>query len=84
MNPAIRFVEHPVGALTDLGWSFILLAALIATWWAAGRNLLYLSNRYQDGWKYLIPLSYAARLVGMLGIVAIDCWLLAALITTLG
>lgn len=83
MNPAVRFVERPVAALTDAGWVVILLAALIATWWAAGRNLLYLSNRYQDGWKYLIPMAYAGRLIAMLLILAVDLWLVAALVAVL-
>jgi len=83
MNPVIRFVEAPASSLADLGWAAILLAALIATWWAGGRNALYLREQCQAGWKYLVPAWYAARLVGMLVIVAIDCWLLAGLVHVL-
>jgi len=82
MNPAIHLVDHPASALTDAGWVVILVAALIATWWSAGRNLLYLSNRYQDGWKYLVPMAYAARLIAMLLVLAVDLWLVAAIVHT--
>lgn len=84
MNPIIDLYETPVEALTDAGWILVLVAALVATWWAAGRNALYLSERYQDGWRYLIPGWYALRVIGMLGILAIDCWLLAGIVYTVG
>jgi hypothetical protein len=79
-NPFLRLVEQPVETLTDAGWVVVLLAALIATWWAAGRNLLYLNEQYQEGWKCLVPFWYAVRVVGLLLIVAIDLWLLAAVV----
>jgi hypothetical protein len=83
-NPVIRLYETPVEALTDAGWVCVLLAALVATWWAAGRNALYLSEQYQNGWKYLVPAWYAIRLIGMFAIVAVDLWLLAGIMHTLG
>jgi len=82
-NPVIRLVESPVAALADLGWACILLAALISTWWALGRNLVYLADRYQDGWRYLVPLQYAIRSVAVLLIVAVDLWLLAGIVHVL-
>ena len=82
-NPALRLVEAPAAALADLGWALILIAALVATWWAAGRNALYLSEQYQAGWQYLVPFWYAVRTIGMLLVLAVDAWLLAALVAVL-
>jgi|APHM01.1.fsa_nt_gi hypothetical protein len=83
-NPVLRLVESPVATLVDVGWVLILLAALVATWWAAGRNALYLEDNYQQGWRYLIPAWYAIRVIGMLLIIACDLWLLAAIATVIG
>lgn len=83
MNPVIRLYETPVAALTDAGWVCILLAAMIATWWAAGRNALYLEDHYQEGWRYLVPFWYGARLIGMFLIAAVDLWLLAGIVAVL-
>jgi len=82
-NPFIRLFEQPVESLTAGGYVLLLVAALVATWWAGGRNALYLDEHYQDGWRYLVPFWYAIRLAGMLVIVAIDLWLLAGIIHTL-
>jgi hypothetical protein len=84
MNPIIRLYETPVAALTDAGFALILVAALVATWWAGGRNLLYLSEQYQTGWQALVPFWYAVRLCGLLVIVAIDLWLLAGIVYVVG
>lgn len=83
MNPILRLVETPVEGLTDAGWVLVLLSALVATWWAAGRNALWLEDRYQDGWQYLVPLQYAVRMIAMLLIAAVDLWLLAAIVAVL-
>jgi hypothetical protein len=82
-NPVVYFIEAPVAALTDLAWISVLLAALVATWWAGGRNALYLSDQYQNGWLYLVPLGYAVRVVGILLILAIDLWLFAGIVHVL-
>jgi hypothetical protein len=82
-NPFLRLYEMPVATLTDAAFALVLLAALVATWWAAGRNALYLSEQYQNGWKYLVPAWYAARLIGMLLVAAVDLWLLAGIIGVL-
>jgi|APHM01.1.fsa_nt_gi hypothetical protein len=79
-NPAVHLIENPVAALTDAGWLLMLLAALLLTWWALGRNLIYLIERYQDGWRYLIPLRYAARSVVALVILGVDLWLISAVV----
>jgi len=83
-NTAVRLVEAPVETLTEFGWALVLVAALVGTWWALGRNLLYLSEEWQAGWLYLIPLRYAARVVLALVIVAVDLWLLAGVVHVLG
>jgi hypothetical protein len=79
-NPVIRLIEAPVAALTDLAWVCVLLAALVATWWAGGRNLLYLDEHYQDGWLYLVPFWYALRVIALLVTLAANLWLLAGII----
>lgn len=83
MNPVIYLLEQPTAALTDAGWLCVLLAALTATWWAAGRNALYLEDNYQEGWRFLVPFWYAVRLIGMFLIAAVDLWLIAAILTIL-
>jgi hypothetical protein len=82
-NPVLRLVESPVSALADLGWACVILAALVGTWWAAGRNLLWLDQQWRTGWQILPPLGYAARTVALLLVVAVDLWLLAALVAVL-
>ena len=83
-NPIIGLYETPVESLADAGWTFILAGALILTWWALGRNFLYLRDRYQNGWKYLVPLQYAARVTAVCFIVAVDLWLLSAMVYIIG
>jgi len=79
-NPFLELYQHPVDTLTAAAYVALLLGALVATWWALGRNLMYLDDQFQEGWLYLIPLRYTARLVATLGIVAVDLWILAAII----
>jgi len=83
-NPVIRLVEHPVASLADLGWAMVLLAALVATWWAAGRNLLWLDANWRDGWQALPPFWYAVRSVALLLVAAVDLWLIAGIVAVIG
>lgn len=80
MNPFIHLFEHPVATLTALAYVMVLLGALVGSWWALGRNLLYLRQQYQNGWKYLIPAMYALRVVSTAVLVAVDLLLIAAII----
>ena len=82
-NPFIRLYEAPVEALTDAAWVLVLAAALFATWYALGRNLLTIYQDFQDGWLALPPAGWTARVIGALVIIAIDLLLLAAIIHTL-
>jgi len=82
-NPFIELARSPVQSLTALAYALVLTAALVGTWYAAGRNLLYLLDRYQDGWLVLPPLTYVARCIGLLLIVAVDLLLIAGIIWTL-
>lgn len=79
-NPFIDLYEVPVAALTDAAYACLLLAALVATWWALGRNLLYLRDRWQEGWLVLVPFWYTARAIALLCLVAIDLLLIAGII----
>lgn len=79
-NPILRLVESPVPSLIDVGWATVLLAALVATWWAAGRNLLWLDANWAQGWRYLPTFEPVSRIVALLLILALDMWLIAAII----
>lgn len=82
-NPFIRLYDAPVEALTAAAYAIVLLAALVATWYVLGRNLLTLYQDYQQGWLVLPPFSWALRVVGSLLILAIDLLLIAGIIHTL-
>lgn len=83
MNPFVAVFERPVTSLTAGAYVLILLAALVGTWWAAVPNLLYLDDRFQDGWIVLVPGAYAARVIAVLLIVAVDLLLIAGIIGVL-
>jgi hypothetical protein len=83
VNPFIRLYEAPVESLTAGAYALVLIAALVASWYAAGRNLLYLQKQYQNGWRYLVPFWYMVRLVGLVLVVAVDLLLVAGIIHTL-
>lgn len=80
VNPFIELYREPVAALTDAAWICVLLAALAATWWALGRNLLWLDKRWQQGWRYLPPFWTAVRMVAVLVVAAVDLWLVAGIV----
>jgi len=82
-NPFVRLFEAPVESLTAGAYALVLLAALVVSWYALGRNLLYLEDQWRDGWLVLVPFWYAARIVGALLIVAIDLLLIAGIIGVL-
>lgn len=80
MNPFIRLYEAPVETLTAAAYVAVLLGALVCSWWALGRNLLYLRDRFQNGWKYLVPFWYAVRIGATTLLVAVDLLLIGAII----
>lgn len=82
-NPFIRLFEMPVETLTSTAYALVLLAALVATWWAAGRNLLWLDRHWGSGWKYLPPFWPALRMIAVLIIAAVDLLLIAGIIGVL-
>lgn len=83
MNPFVAAFERPVTSLTAGAYALLLLAALVGTWWAAVPNVLYLDDRFQDGWLVLVPGAYAARVIAVLLIVAVDLLLIAGIIGVL-
>lgn len=83
MNPFVELWEAPVATLAALAYALVLLAALLATWYGATRNALYLTDRYQDGWKYLPPFWWSLRAVAMLLVAALDLLLLAGIVHVL-
>jgi hypothetical protein len=80
MNPFIHLFDAPVETLTAAAYVVVLIGALGASWYALGLNLLALREGWQDGWKYLIPLAYAVRVVATTIVVAVDLLLIAAII----
>mgnify|MGYP006287475347 CR=1 FL=1 len=80
MNPFISLFEAPVETLTAGAYVVVLLGALTLSWWGLGRNILYLRNRFQTDWKYLVPFWYAARIGAVAALVAVDLLLIAAII----
>jgi len=82
-NPFVRVYEAPVESLTAGAYALVLLAALVVSWYALGRNALYLEDQWRDGWLVLVPFWYAARVVGALLIVALDLLLVAGIIAVL-
>jgi len=82
-NPFVRLFEAPVEAMTAGAYALVLAAALAASWYALGRNLLYLTEQWQEGWLVLVPFWYAARVVGLLLLVALDLLLVAGIIGVL-
>jgi hypothetical protein len=83
VNPFIRLYEAPVESLTAGAYALVLVAALVASWYAAGRNLLYLQKQYQNGWRYLVPFWYMVRLTALVLVVAVDLLLVAGIIHVL-
>jgi len=83
LNPFIELYQHPVDTLTAAAYVVLLLGALVATWWAAGRNALALDSQWREGWLLLIPFWPAVRIVAMFGILAVDLLLVAAIIGVL-
>ncbi len=79
-NPFVRLFEAPVEVLTATAYALVLLTALLATWYALGRNLLWLSQRWQTGWRYLPSPMWVARAGGGLLVIAVDCLLLAGVV----
>jgi len=82
-NPFVELAQDPVAVLTAAAYATVLLAALVGTWWALSRNLLYLLDNWQDGWIVLVPLGYAVRTMAVLGLVAGDLALVAGIIGVL-
>jgi len=83
VNPFVRLFEAPVETLTAGAYALVLVAALLATWWALVPNLLYLRTRWRNGWQVLVPAEYAARAVAVCLLVALDCLLVAGIVYVL-
>lgn len=83
VNPFVALFDAPVETLTALAYVCVLCAALTATWYAGGRNLLTLYDEYQEGWLVLVPFSYMLRVIAMFLILAVDCLLIAGVIYVL-
>lgn len=79
-NPFVALYEAPAETLLALAWTLALVGVLVLTWWALSRNLVWLDREFQDGWRYLVPLEYALRTMAVLGLLAVDCAVIAAII----
>jgi hypothetical protein len=83
VNPFVHLFEAPVESLTALAYALVLVAVLVATWWAGGRNALWLYQEWREGWYLLVPGRYAARVVAMVLVVALDLLLVAGIVGVL-
>ena len=85
MNPFVRLWEAPVETTALLAYAFLLLAALVATWYALGTNVLTLKIRWdRRRWTYVPDQSFVYRVVGILVLVAVDWLLLGGLVYLVG
>jgi len=80
VNPFIRLAEDPVAVTALAAYALILFAALIATWYILGRNLLTLYVNYTKSAWAVPPASWAARAIAVPVVLAIDLLLVGALI----
>ena len=81
MNPFIRVWEAPVETAALIAYAFILLAALIATWYVLSTNVMTLKVRWdRKTWTYVPPMDFVFRIVGSLFILAVDWLLFGALV----
>jgi len=80
VNPFVVLYESPVATATAFAYVCILVAALVASWWAASRNALYLYDRWQNGWLVLVPGEYTLRAIAMLVLLALDALLIGGII----
>jgi len=80
-NPFVALYETPAETLLASAYALVLVGVLLLTWWALGRNALWLTENYRDGWLYLIPLDYALRAVAALVLLAVDLAVLAAIVS---
>jgi len=80
MNPFIRLVEDPVTTTALAAYALVLLAALLATWYVLGRNLLTLYVQYTKQAWTTPPAPWAARAIAVPLILAVDLLLAGALI----
>lgn len=78
-NPFVRFAQDPVTTSALAAYALILFAALLATWYLLGRNLLTLYVQYNSTtWK--VPTgTWAARAIAVPVILAIDSLLVGTL-----
>ena len=80
MNPFIRFVQDPVSTAAVGAYALVLVAALLATWYVLGRNLLTLYISWEKGGWTMPPGTWTARAIAVPLILAVDLLLLGALI----
>jgi hypothetical protein len=80
VNPFIRLAEDPVTTTALAAYGLILFAALIATWYILGRNLLTLYIQYDKQAWTTPPAPWAARAIAIPLVLAVDFLLIGALI----
>lgn len=82
-NPFVRLYEAPVETLTLAAYLLVLLAVLLLTIYALGRNLMTLYLRWEsEGWSNTMPPyppgDWMARAIAVPVVLAVDLLLIAA------
>jgi len=97
VNPLVELARDPVTSLAVVGYALLMAAVVIAALPWSIRQLVTLSIRYRrnrtsDAWwsfgdrraGYVPPLSWLARLFGVLFVLAVVAWALGALAWLVG
>jgi hypothetical protein len=84
-NPFVELFRAPVETLTAAAYAFVLLSALVLTWYALVRNTLAFQAEYssRSDVRWLLPLRLTARAAAACLIIAVDLLLIAGIIYVL-
>jgi len=84
-NPFVELFRAPVETLTAAAYAFVLLSALVFTWWALVRNALAFEAEYANASavKWLLPLRLTGRVAVACLIIAVDLLLVAGIVYVL-
>lgn len=84
MNPFIELAQDPVATLSALAYGLALITLLILTLGATWSNAIWVKTRWDrqrpHQWEYIPPTWWLIRLSAVPAILAVDAWVLAALI----
>ena len=84
MNPFVELVRDPVATLSTLGYGLLLVTLLVTTLGLAWSNLVWVLTRWDrqrpNEWQYVPPTWWLLRAAAIPFILAVDAWVVAALV----